>query len=67
MTETKLNRNDLLAKVREVIYASSNEPAEELIAMGQALTKIGEALRGQSGADCRAIITAVATMEGMRT
>lgn len=55
----RLSRMELLDKLSEIVNASTNDPAEDLIAIGQALQKIGEALRGQSLPDARAIITAV--------
>jgi len=59
----KINRVELVQKVREIIGEHTNDPAEEMIALGTAMVEIGKALRGRSLPDQRAIIAAVAAME----
>lgn len=59
-------RVELVAKIHEIIQTTTNEPAEELINFGTALTKIGETLRGISVADARQILKAVAELNGFR-
>jgi hypothetical protein len=60
----KLNRMELVNKIREIIGAHSNDPAEEMIALGTAILQIGQALKGQSPADAKAILAAVQALEG---
>lgn len=61
---SKLNRQNLMKEVHAIIVGSTNDPAEDLIAMGQALISIGETLRGRSNGECRAIMHAVMALEG---
>lgn len=59
----KLNRMELVGKIREIIGSHSNDPAEELIELGTAMVEIGKALKGQSPANARAILAAVTALE----
>ncbi len=64
MAEVKTSRADLLAKVAEVLKKNTSNPAEELIALGMALTQIGEALKGCSSTDAKQVLKAACVMEG---
>jgi hypothetical protein len=55
----KVGRMELVTKISEIIEHSTHDPADELIAMGEALAKVGYALKGQTMHDARAILTAV--------
>jgi hypothetical protein len=57
--KTKLNRIELMRKVNEVVDDATNDPADELIAMGEALVKVGQALKGLTIHDARAVIKGV--------
>lgn len=63
MTDTKLNRVELLHKLMEIVRSCTNDPADELIALGNALTEAGAVLKGRSAADQRAIIIALQVLE----
>jgi len=63
MTQTKINRMELLDQVRDIIKEHCNDPAEELITLGTAMVDIGKALKGQSPAEARAILTAIIALE----
>jgi hypothetical protein len=63
MTDTKLNRVELLNKLMEIVRSYSNDPADELIALGKALAEAGAVLKGRSAADQRAIIIALQVLE----
>ena len=58
-----MNRIEVMSKVREVLDTKTADPADELIALGQALVGIGKALKGQSSHDARAILRAVSELE----
>jgi len=62
----KASRTDVMRFVYEVIYKECEEPAEEIAAVGRAMVAVGEALKGQSGPDARAIMDSVAAMLGVR-
>ena len=61
----RVNRAEALAKVKEVLEADTADPAAELRKMGEVLMKIGAALDGLSINDARAVIRAVANLEGV--
>jgi hypothetical protein len=63
MTDTKLNRVELLNKLMEIVRSYTNDPADELIALGNALAEAGAVLKGHSAADQRAIIIALQVLE----
>jgi hypothetical protein len=60
----KLNRVELMRKIREIIDAASNDPVEEMRTTGEALCKVAEALKGHTPSEARAIIAAVMALEG---
>lgn len=60
------DRMDIVHKVREVLDKSCKPPAVELIALGEALIAIGEALQGIPIDKARKIIEAVAILEGIK-
>ena len=64
MSDTKLNRVELMRKIREIIDLNTNDPVEEIATMGKALTEISKALKGQTANDAKAIIAAIMTLEG---
>lgn len=59
MSEIKLNKAETVQKIVEVLDAATNDPADELIQMGEVLIEVGKALKGRSGREARGIITAV--------
>ncbi len=59
------SRVDVLSKVREILN-TCQDPAEELIAMGEALAKIGRALKGLPPTEAKAVLRALMAMEGYR-
>ncbi len=59
MTETKLNKADTVQEIVKYLNSATNDPADELIKMGEVLVEIGKALKGRSAHDARAIMTAV--------
>jgi hypothetical protein len=63
MTETKLNRVELLNKLMEIVRSCTTDPADELIALGNALVEAGAVLKGHSVADQRATIIALQVLE----
>lgn len=63
---TEANRAEVLTMVHEIVVETTEEPAESIIAMGNALTKIGEALRGVSSADAKAIIRSTMELHGIQ-
>lgn len=60
----KVNRVELMRKIREIFDSHTNDPIEELAVIGKALCDVAEALKGHSASDARAIIAAVAALEG---
>jgi len=60
----KINRVELMQKIKQIIDMHSNDPVEEIAALGQALLDISKALEGQSSADAKAILAAVFALEG---
>lgn len=64
--EAKPQRADVLKKLREILDLETEDPSTTLIATGKALVSIGEALKGQSLADQRAIVAAAVALEGKR-
>ena len=63
---TKANRAEVLTMVHDIIKETTEEPADAIIAMGEALTKIGEALQGVSTADAKAIIRSTMELHGIQ-
>ena len=59
MSEIKLNKSETVQKIVEVLDTATNDPADELIKMGEVLIEVGKALKGRSGHEARGIITAV--------
>ena len=60
--QTKLNRADLVAKVVSIVRSETNDPAAELVRLGIALQRVGEALQGVTAAEARAVLEAVAKL-----
>lgn len=58
------DRSQLMFKVHEIVRSSTEDPAESLIRHGEALVKIGEALKGVSHGDAVAAIRATQLMLG---
>lgn len=58
------SRIALVQTLNQIICDATTDPAEELVVIGEALAKIGRALKGQSVTDMRAIIKAVTVMYG---
>jgi hypothetical protein len=63
MTDAKLNRVELLNKLMEIVRSCANDPADDLIALGNALIEAGAVLKDRSAADQRAIIIALQVLE----
>jgi hypothetical protein len=60
----KVNRVDLMRKIREIVDAATNDSIEEMRTTGEALVKVAEALKGHTPSEARAIIAAVMALEG---
>lgn len=63
-TETKVDRVKLVTTIQEIIDASTDSPAAQIQALGNALVKIGKALEGCSISDTRSVIQAVMALQG---
>lgn len=61
---TKLNKPELMGQIMEILEAVSEDPAEKLIAMGEAFVKVGTCLKGVPLTEARNVIRAVALMQG---
>jgi hypothetical protein len=55
----KANRAEVLTALHDVVMDTTEDPADSIIAMGNALVKMGEALKNVSNADAKAIIKSV--------
>lgn len=59
-----LSRKDLVAKITDVLNERTLAPADELIALGQALVQIGTVLRGQTPESAKqALLDALALLK----
>jgi|GEM_PF-6358606 len=63
MSDVLLNRVELMHKLDEIIRTATNDPVEEIAALGKALTEIAKALKGQSPAEVKAILSAVQALQ----
>ena len=59
----KPNQADIVSKLREILYAETENPIVELRAMGETLVKIADALDGLTGAQARSVLKALAELE----
>ena len=57
-----MNRLEVVNKIREIIDADTDDPAEELVKMGEVLVKIGQALKGLSVEESRKVLRAVTVL-----
>ena len=57
-----MNRLEVVNKIREIIDADTEDPAEELVKMGETLVKIGKALKGLSVEESRKVLRAVTVL-----
>ena len=57
-----MNRLEVVNKIREIIDADTEDPAEELVKMGEVLIKIGKALKGLSVEESRKVLRAVTVL-----
>lgn len=64
MSAQKANRAETMKLVKDTLESNTCDPADELIAMGTALIKIGETLQGLPVEDARRIMHAVQILEG---
>jgi hypothetical protein len=62
-SDVKIGRMELVAKIRDIIGNHCNDPADEMITLGKAMSEIGRALKGQSPAEARTILEAVKVLE----
>lgn len=58
----KTTRQDVLMKIQEIVKENTIDPADEMIACGEALVAIGKTLKGVSAADARAIVAAAVAL-----
>ena len=56
---TKASRAETLGLLHEVIMDKTEDPADDIVAMGTALVEMGKVLKGVSSADAKAIIKSV--------
>lgn len=63
--ETRIDRKELFARLAEIVDSVTDSPASQLIALGTALVKMGEALQGVSVHDAKAVLQAVAALHGI--
>ncbi len=59
MTDQKANRAEIMQMVSDTITIATADPADEIIAVGEALVKIGQVLKGVSTRDAKAIVKSV--------
>ena len=57
-----MNRLEVINKIREIIDADTDDPAEELVKMGEVLIKIGKSLQGLSIEEARKVLRAVTVL-----
>ena len=57
-----MNRLEVVNKIREIIDADTEDPAEELVQMGEVLVKIGKSLKGLSVEESRKVLRAVTVL-----
>ena len=62
---SKASRAETLGLLHEIIMDTTEPPAEGIIAMGTALVKMGETLKGVSSADAKAVIKSVMELHSM--
>ena len=53
---------DVVAKIQEIICTMYDDPADQIIKEGEALKRVGEALKGKSWTEARAVILALKTL-----
>jgi len=58
----KANRMELVKMVKETIESNTYDPADEIIAMGEALVAVGKSLQGLATPDARRVMKAVALL-----
>jgi len=63
---SKANRAEVLGMVHDVIMESTEDPADGIEAMGHALVAMGQALKGVSSADAKAVIKSVMELHGIQ-
>jgi hypothetical protein len=63
-SKPEVNRINLLHRVRGILDAHTEDPAEQMIREGEALAAIGKALLGIPVHEARAVLRAVTVMEG---
>jgi hypothetical protein len=56
---SKASRAETLGLLHEVIMDKTEDPADDIVAMGTALVEMGKVLKGVSSADAKAIIKSV--------
>lgn len=61
----KVNRAELMAKVFDIVSASTNSPADELRAIGEVFVKIADALQDATPEEARSVIRATAILHGV--
>ena len=57
-----MNKLEVVNKIREIIDADTDDPAEELVKMGEVLIKIGKSLQGLSIEEARKVLRAVTVL-----
>ena len=62
----RVRRKELIQIVYESIEKNTTSPAEDMIAMGEALVEVGKTLDGVSTADARAVMRAVGELYGYK-
>jgi len=62
LAQTRTSRAELIDKVREIMSGAAN-PAEELIATGEALARIGRALQSLTTQEAKRVLRAVIALE----
>lgn len=64
MAGQKLNSKvDTVKIIKEILEDNCHDPSEAMIEMGQALIKVGEALKGKSINEARNIMQAVSVLQ----
>jgi hypothetical protein len=60
--DATMTKIELVRKIQEVVNDHAMDPADELIKLGEALILVGKVLKGHSGTEAAAIMTAVAAI-----
>lgn len=66
MAKQKAPRAETMQLLYEIIKESTSDPAADIVAMGEALTKMGTCLKGVSPADAKAIVKSVAELHSIK-